>query len=223
MMRSPRFASLGIALLVLCATSAHAAETAPETLNFNFDQLEQSTQALAFSQFDDQGGLYALTGVEITWIATLSGSAFAENGQGGGPDRTVTYEVDVALALDSPGAVVTPLMTHNDSGQRDLSPREEWNISYSSDEESDTITLSDDLVAYLGTGQVDVELSGSGGFSFTTEGGSSANAEDVTNEGSAALVYHYEELTAIPSPATLPAALGMMGLLAMRRPNRRTA
>ncbi|MEX2672800.1 MAG: choice-of-anchor E domain-containing protein [Phycisphaeraceae bacterium] len=219
MMYAKPLAAFAAAFLFAGVTSANAA-TMSQTESFNLADMP-GNQTLTFDGFDDAGGSLSLTSVELQWDATLNGSGTATNNSDSA--RSLTLILDATLDASGPG------------GFTDSSSAFELEASMlgagdSVPVELEATTNSNSFLYagfgdYLnGPGSVDFDVSGDGYFVGGGGGGMTMAIESFTGTGDVTLIYNYDgtAATLVPSPATLPAALALMGMFAARRRRRRT-
>ena len=199
---------------------------AAATVSFSDSIASQPTawnETLSISQFDT--GLGNLTGVTITLTGSVTGDANAESLDGGPAIIVLELSSMISASTASLGnlASVLPLasttfMATAYDGTIDFAPGSGVTNSGLTAVDSTSATLTGgDMAEFIGSGMVDIELAATGAANAS---GAGNLITQFSNFASATLdvTYTYDEIAAVPLPASgvlLLAALG--GIAGARR------
>ena len=205
-------------MLSILALSAPAMglTTPPQTLPFEFP-ISPGDQTLAFDQFYMPG--CTLLSVTLELDAWEGGNITAENDSDIAGDVTVTMSGSVTGT--GPNLLATALLSQSEGpvwvDATDGVPEsgdDFHDFGYVSDSDSDTDFQTTNLAPFIGTGTVDIDIDGQGGWAFEGVTDATLRMSDFEAWGDATIIYEY---TCIPEPATIGmvvfGALGMFGVI----------
>ena len=203
------------AAVVAAASTASAQFTQTDSAMFGFD-LSPGSQTIQLDQFDDLGGTLTLQSIMIEIDASVSAAVTAENESSlASPDYELSLTGVIGVAgfgLDASASIVDTFgasLAASDGTPGAGPDFIDFGTLTSSDDDDDFLLSG--FAPFIGTGQLDFDVNGSAGFSFS---GTTASLLDVSlleSSGTVTIIY-----TFIPTPGAA-ALFGVAGLAAARR------
>jgi hypothetical protein len=179
--------------------------------------LSPGGQTLAMPQFDDFGGTLELTSVSLDLAGTVQARIEAEN------DSEIAGNMGVSLVgfleAGGPSLLYTSSNISNSGGPVAVTPTiapirsgtDYYDFGIISDTGLDSDIISSGLSPYIGTGTVNIDISGTAGFSVSGVTDSTMWVQGLGANGTATVTYEYIK---VPEPTTLSIlALGVLALV----------
>jgi len=210
---------VGLMFLLMTAFAARAG-IIHETHEFDFP-LSPNSATLSFEQFDDHGGLCTLQSVTLYLEATEEANVASENNSA--IPGLVTLQLTGFLTGDGPAGLSTTVLMSVTEGPVSLDPSDGetgsgpdfHDFGLLTESGSDSHILTTGLGPFIGTGFIDIEIFGSGGFVLSGIADSRLTIAGFRAFGDATITYEYQ---CIPEPATLILlTAGGVGLILRRR------
>ena len=207
-----------LAVMLVAAAPAMGLTTPPQTLPFEFE-ISPGSQTLAFDQFNMLDPDCTLLSVTLILDAWEGGNITAEND--GEIEGNITITMSGWVTGTGPNLLATALLSQSKGPQwvdkTDGIPEsgpDFHDFGYVSDFDSDTDFQNTNLAPFIGTGTVDIDIDGEGGWAFSGVTNATLRMSEFEAWGEATIIYEY---TCIPEPATIGmvvfGALGMFGVI----------
>lgn len=219
MVRTTTTAAIAVGALAAMTGSAGASMfTIAQSQGWSFP-LSPGQATLVFDQFDDLDGARQLKEVRIDVDAAVSASATGENDSKlPAPDFTLSLSGNVSVSVAS--GFMETFAIFNRSQSVALMPSDGVEASGAdyhdfgmfSDDESTSMSTTDDFLPFIGTGTIMVDILGSAGFSLSGSTDATLSIDDLMGSGVVTITY-----TFLPSPGTTITLGGVAAVAMIRR------
>ncbi len=187
-----------------------------QTLPFEFS-ISPGDQTLAFDQFYMPG----CTLLSVTLELDASNGCYITAENDSDLEGNITITMSGWVTGTGPNLLATALLSQSEGPQwvdkTDGIPEsgpDYHDFGYVDDFDSDTDFQNTNLAPFIGTGTVDIDIDGEGGWAFSGVTNATLRMSEFEAWGEATIIYEY---TCIPEPATIGmvvfGALGMFGVI----------
>ncbi len=215
-----------VAVAVLMVPAMARAGIQSYSIGFAFDITPGANQAVQLSLFNDAGGTLTLTQVDLSFTGTIGATVEIENDSGSPGTINIDLIGGTLQATEtSPGSLDTGSValaptTASHAVAASIGPvrggADYWDFGTLSDTDSGTDFTTTGLAVYIGPGNMDVTVFGSGAWSASGTSSSTLWLQNFQGTGTVTVDYTYT-----PEPATIGLmGIGLASLVARRRKRR---